>query len=224
MKTRTAEVSYGFKPGTVPVVMPARLPRVGIYGGSFDPVHAGHLKFALKSQKLAGLERIYFVPERQPQRDADPEHHTHRSAMLERALQPYKQFQVFELPDARLTARSLKRLTSALPPSDYSLLITASDLLWHEGQLPDLYHRFHLVVAVTSHEQLAEVLTRLGSHQRALGTITFVDVGGQQISSRQVRVAIRLGQKTHGMLPSVLRYARKQWLYVPSIRSPKNPS
>ena len=215
---RVTEVSYGFKPGTQPVTVVANKPRrVGIYSGSFDPVHAGHIVFALKSQKVAGLEHVYFVPERRPEHGGTPEHYVHRSIMLAKALQPYKQFSVFELPDARLTSRSLTRVLSALPDAECSLLITASELLWHEGELPALYRKHQLVVAVTTHAQMAEVLARLGGGDRPLGSLTFVDIGTSHTSSAAVRAGIRSGRRVRGVLPSVWRYARKQWLYVPSL-------
>jgi nicotinate-nucleotide adenylyltransferase len=216
-KTRQ-EVHFEFQSGGQAVELKAKpLPRIGIYSASFDPVHAGHIVFALKSQKIAGLEQVYFVPERRPQHGAEPEHFVHRSAMLQRALHPYRQFSVFELPDARLTSKSLGRVVAALPDGDYSLLTTASDLLWHEGDLPALYHKLHLVIAVTSHAQMAEVLARLTASDRPLGNITFVDIGTDHISSAEVRKALRAGEQARGILPSVWRYARKQWLYVPPI-------
>lgn len=218
MRKKTAEVSYGFQAGTQPVTIGAgKLPRIGIYSGSFDPVHAGHIVFALKSQKVADLEHVYFVPERRPQYGSAPEHYVHRSAMLARALQPYSQFSVFDLPDARLTSGSLARMFSALPEAEYCLLTTASELLWYEGELPALYHKYHLVVAVTTHAQMAEVLTLLGGSDRPLGSVTFVDIGTTHISSANVRAGIRSGRHVRGLLPSVWRYARRQWLYVPSL-------
>lgn len=218
MRKSQAETSYNFQAGAEPVVLsPTPLPRIGIYSGSFDPVHAGHIVFALKAQKVAGLERIYFVPERRPERRVEPEHYVHRSVMLQRALQPYEQFSVFDLPDARLTSRSLTRVTEALPEAQFSLLTTASELLWHEGELPMLFHKLHLVVAVTSHTQMAEVLARLNGDNRPLGNITFVDIGTDHINSADVRKGLRQGRQVRGILPSVWRYARKQWLYLPPI-------
>lgn len=212
------EVHYDFQGGTEPVVTkPKRLPRVGIYSGSFDPVHAGHIAFALKSQKIAGLEQVYFVPERRPRHNAQPEHYVHRAVMLKRALQPYRQFSVFDLPDARLNSRSLTRVFADLPKADYSLLTTASELLWYEGDLPAMYHKLHLVIAVASHEQTAEVLARLNDSSRPLGNLTFVDIGTGHIRSADIRKGLRTGRRVRGVLPSVWRYARKQWLYLPPI-------
>jgi nicotinate-nucleotide adenylyltransferase len=214
------EVKYEFKPGTEAVVLPPKeLPRIGIYSASFDPIHAGHIVFALKAQKIAGLEQVYFVPERKPQHGSEPEHYVHRSVMLQRALQPYRQFLTFDLPDARLTLKSLTRVIENLPPAEYSLLTTASELLWHEGELPPIYHKLHLVVAVTSHAQMAEVLSRLNDSTRPLGNLTFVDIGTDHISSAAVRQGIRTGNAVRGLLPSVWRYARKQWLYISPLKN-----
>lgn len=218
MSKHAVETRYRFQPGTEPVIASEpKLPRIGIYSGSFDPVHAGHIVFALKAQKIAGLEQIYFVPERRPQHGSEPEHFVHRSIMLNRALKPYDNFHVFELPDARLNARSLTRVADALPPAELSLLTTASELLWHEGELPGLYYKLHLVIAVTSHAQMAEVLQRLTAADTPLGNLTFVDIGTDHISSADVRKGLRQGKRVRGLLPSVWRYARKQWLYLPPI-------
>ncbi|HUB93262.1 MAG TPA: hypothetical protein VMB52_02055 [Verrucomicrobiae bacterium] len=213
------ETRYHFKPGMRPVVSEGeKLPRAGIYSASFDPVHAGHIIFALKAQRIAELEKVYFIPERKPERHEEPEHYTHRSAMLGAALKPYRQFETFDLPDARLTSRSFARVADALPRADFSLLTTASDLLWRQGELPALYRRLHLVIAVTSHAQMAEVLTRLTDSEHLFRNVTFIDIGTDHISSTVIRQSIRSGQPARGVLPSVWRYARKQWLYLPPIR------
>lgn len=212
------ETSFSFEGGTEKVIaQPVKLPRIGIYNGSFDPVHAGHIVFALKAQKLAGLDEVYFVPERRPQHGATPEHYVHRSVMLSRALQPYDQFHIFDLPDARLNARSLTRVVDGLPQAELCLLTTASELLWHEGDLPGLYHKLHLVIAVTSHAQMGEALKRLNDADTPLGNVTFVDIGTDHISTAEVRNSLRAGNLGRGILPSVWRYARKQWLYLPPI-------
>jgi len=74
MMKHTVETHYDFQPGSKPVIIDdGSLSRVGIYSGGFDPVHAGHIVFALKAQKVAGLSQIYFVPERRPLVGGEPE-------------------------------------------------------------------------------------------------------------------------------------------------------
>jgi nicotinate-nucleotide adenylyltransferase len=211
-----AEIHYDFHPDAN-VVQPLQLQkqRIGVYAGTFDPVHAGHLKFALETQKQVKLDHIHFVAERRPGRGAEPEHYVHRTTMLTQALRPYAQFSLFDLPDARLTARSLKRIDTS--GAEVFLLTSASQLLWIGGALPTVYRTHPLVVAVTSDTQMGEVLERLSSQDQSLGNITFVSIGANHISSAMVRHGLRKRQPVRGLLPSVWRYARKQWLYLPPI-------
>jgi cytidyltransferase-like protein len=216
IKLTRQEVTYGFQPDTpVAYNKPQLRPRIGVYSGTFDPVHAGHLKFALEAQKQVKLDHIHFVAERRPGRGAEPEHYVHRTTMLTQALRPYTQFSLFDLPDARLTARSLKRIDTG--DAEVFLLTSASQLLWTGGVLPTVYRTHPLVVAVTSDTQMAEVLERLSSQDQSLGNITFVSIGTNHISSAMVRHGLRKRQPVRGLLPSVWRYARKQWLYLPPI-------
>ena len=216
IKNHQPEVHFGFQGGTEPFTLPSskKPKKIGLYAASFDPVHAGHIIFALKAQKLAGLESIYFLPERRPQRNSEPEHYVHRSIMLKHALKPHRQFSMLDLPDANLTARSLPRIREELPDAELSLLTTASELLWHEGELPKLYGQLHLIVAITSHRQLAEVLERTQGSGQYMRSLTFVDLAKDNVSSSAVRSGLRQNKPVRGLLPSVIRYARTQWLYI----------
>ena len=59
--------------------------RVGVYPGSFDPVHPGHVAFAEKALELCELEAVYFLPEEMPRNKPNVTALEHRVAMLERA-------------------------------------------------------------------------------------------------------------------------------------------
>ncbi len=215
-----AEVHFDFPRGKAHASRPADIQKIGIYAGSFDPVHAGHIIFALKAQKLAGLDSVCFVPERKPQRHPDPEHIVHRAVMLKHALQPHRQFAVLDVPDANLTATSLARLRGQLPANaELSLLVSASDFLWHQGELPKLYQKLPLIIAITTHAQLAEVLARAHQSGQHFHNISFVDIGKDHISSSAIRSGLRKNVRVHGLLPSVVRYARNQWLYIAPHRS-----
>jgi len=84
---------------------------VGIFSGSFDPVHEGHLAFALEAAREADLERIYFLPETRPPRKGDITDVAHRVAMLHLATKHYPQLGVLEQPDEQFSvADTLPRL------------------------------------------------------------------------------------------------------------------
>src|SRR4051812_5853101 len=80
-------------------------PRIGIYAGTFDPVHAGHMSFALHARQMAGLDEVYFLPERTPRHKPQAEHYGHRVGMLRRAIRPYNNLAVLELVDKHFTVQ-----------------------------------------------------------------------------------------------------------------------
>ena len=68
----------------------------GILGGTFDPVHHGHVAIAREAQKRLGLERVIFVPARQPWLKVDREitPANHRVRMLEEVIADYPCFEI----------------------------------------------------------------------------------------------------------------------------------
>lgn len=73
-----------------------REPRIGLLGGTFDPPHIAHLFVAQEALTQLGLERVYFVPSRQPphKRGQQISEAAHRLAMLERAIASNPSFAV----------------------------------------------------------------------------------------------------------------------------------
>ncbi|MCA9309512.1 nicotinate-nicotinamide nucleotide adenylyltransferase [Candidatus Saccharibacteria bacterium] len=61
--------------------------RIGIYAGTFDPVHNGHIEFARKAIEVADLDTVIMVAEKMPYRKKPVASWDHRQAMLERATE-----------------------------------------------------------------------------------------------------------------------------------------
>jgi nicotinate-nucleotide adenylyltransferase len=103
--------------------------RIGVYGGSFDPVHIGHLLLAECCREQAGLDRVLFVPaatqpHKQDRRLADPQH---RVDMLRLATGGHPAFDVATLEIDRggvsYTVDTLAALKSAHPDAELCLLL-----------------------------------------------------------------------------------------------------
>jgi nicotinate-nucleotide adenylyltransferase len=77
-------------------------PRIGVLGGTFDPVHNGHLAMARAAQRACGLERVYFVAAPRPWHREHPPvaGYADRHAMLALALQGRRDWQPVAIPDA----------------------------------------------------------------------------------------------------------------------------
>jgi nicotinate-nucleotide adenylyltransferase len=103
--------------------------RIGVYGGSFDPVHVGHLLLAECCREQAGLDRVLFVPvatqpHKQDRRLADPQH---RVDMLRLATGGQPAFEVATLEVDRggvsYTVETLAALEAAHPGAELCLLL-----------------------------------------------------------------------------------------------------
>lgn len=191
--------------------------RVGIYAGTFDPVHAGHLSFALQALKAGNLDVIYFLPERRPRNKAGVEHFGHRVAMLKRAVKPHRRLQVLELEDVSFTTRTtMPRLKSRFPGAQLVLLV-GSDIAVDMQQWPhinQLFKQTELVVGIRSADKLKGVEGFIKNWQLQPKACTVIESYAATVSSRSIREALQRRQYVPGLLRSVQHYSNLNWLYV----------
>lgn len=191
--------------------------RVGIYPGTFDPVHAGHIAFALQAVRRADLDELYFLPERRPRHKMGVEHFAHRVAMLRRAAAPHPAFDVLELEDVSFSVDyTLPRLKRRLRGAQLVFLF-GSDAARRIGDWPSsdrLLRHSELVVGMRSGEaesDLRRALDRLPVQPKR--TVLFPS-HAPSISSGKVRDGLRRHISVDGLLKSVERYSDNNWLYV----------
>jgi len=120
--------------------------RIGLYGGTFDPVHLGHLIVAEQARGELGLSRVFFVltpnPPHKPPLSISPG--SHRLAMLKLALNDHPAFEVstveLERPGVSYTVDTLRhfRAQSEFANAEFFLILGADSLLdfknWREPQ------------------------------------------------------------------------------------------
>jgi nicotinate-nucleotide adenylyltransferase len=198
--------------------MEGRIRRIGIYAGTFDPVHSGHIAFALQALLAAGLDKIYFLPERRPRGKQQVEHFGHRVGMLERALKPHPRLEVLELVDVNFSVeRTLPKLKRQFPDSQLVFLF-GSDIVPRLADWPSA-GRFlkdaELVIAIRSRDNRDRLHETIESWQTQPKSVTMFDSYAPDVSSKMVREALRQGKpEIPGLLTSVERYSDRHWLYV----------
>ena len=112
--------------------------RVGIYGGSFDPVHDGHLALARELVGLFGFDELHFVPAHHAphKRTSRPTSAWHRHAMLVLATQDDAQLRVstveLEAPERPYTVETLARLRAELAGDGARLFFVMGADSWAE--------------------------------------------------------------------------------------------
>lgn len=184
----------------------------------FDPVHAGHLGLALQTIQEAGLDEVYFLPERTPRTKPGAEHYGHRVAMLKRALRPHGNLGLIELVDKQLSVnRTLPQLAKTFSGSQLVLLM-GSDVF---SSLPDwpnaarMTSMCHFVVSVRDQVELSAVNATIATLRLPTSHVIIMDSSRPEVSSSRIRSALRQRNlQVAGLLPSVVRYAKREWLYV----------
>ncbi len=191
--------------------------RVGIYAGTFDPVHSGHVAFALQALEFCKLDHVYFLPERRPQAKVQATHYAHRVAMLREALKPHSGCSVLELVDAHFTVKkTLSRLKQQLPDNQLAFLF-GSDIVPGLMGWPNagtLLSCSELVIGLRGQDDRAGIKKLVASWQAVPKEVTIFDSYAPMVSSSQIRSALRQNRSASGILKSVERYSNNHWLYV----------
>lgn len=193
---------------------------IGILGGSFNPVHNGHIQMAkIVSQEL-GIPEIILLPVGNPPHKSDLESSEHRYNMLKLAVEGNPGLTVSRIeidrPGKTYTIDTLREL-NALYKSSAIYYIIGEDTLpelktWRECEAVLKTTSFAVVRRAGCDCDIEELLQY---YERKYGTeITVCQKKGLLISSSGIRQAIRKGEDVSGLLPDgVWTYIRKNHLY-----------
>lgn len=190
--------------------------RVGVLGGTFDPIHNEHLLVARVAAWVLRLDRVLFVPVGEPShRDAtalSPSHH--RCAMVECAIADDDRFEVSTVDVDRsrptYTIDTLDDLATVLPSAAAVHLLVGADNLadlrsWHRSD--ELVHRTHVVGASRWGHPLA-------NPGLPLDRLTLLAVPHGNMSGTRIRGRVADGLPIrHLVPPAVARYIDRHALY-----------
>ncbi len=192
--------------------------RLGVMGGTFDPVHNGHLVAASEVQHRFGLDEVIFVPTGQPWQKAGRavSRAEDRYLMTVIATASNPVFSVSRVDIDRggqtYTVDTLRDLRAEYP-DDELFFITGADALeqiltWRDvNELFDLAH----FIGVTRPGY------QLNGHHLPEGRVSLVEVTAMAISSTACRQRVRNGEPVWYLMPDgVVRYISKRKLYLPS--------
>jgi nicotinate-nucleotide adenylyltransferase len=199
----------------------ATLTRIGVFGGTFDPIHIGHLIIASDLQYALSLDQVLFVlaarPPHKNQREVSADHH--RVAMLELALAGNDSFQVSEIElhrdGASYTADTLEALAAQHQDWDLIFLMGGDSLRdlpkWHE---PDRIVRLAEIGVAARPGFDVNLETIHAAIPGSKGRIHLVETPEIAISSREIRDRIMDGKPIRYQLPyHVEEYIRGNRLY-----------
>ena len=206
--------------------MEGDLRKIGILGGTFDPIHNGHLAIAESAAERLGLDGVIFIPAGRPwlkaaQVVSDP---SHRLEMTRRAVAGHPRFEVsdveIERPGPTYTVDTLRelraRFTDSPQPTELYLILgmdSARDL--ERWRSPERIFEMCVVVALSrpgSDDARPDDIER--RFPAARGRFQIIQGPQIDISATQIRQSVAAGRSIGSQVPpSVEEYIREWGLY-----------
>jgi nicotinate-nucleotide adenylyltransferase len=213
---------------------------IGILGGTFDPIHYGHLRLAEEMRELAGLQQVRFIPTgNPPHRDTPQVTALDRSAMVQLAISGEPDFALDNREAIKstkcFTINTLRELRSELGATQPLCLLMGGDAFlqlhtWHEWE--QLLGLTHIVVGYrpgfTLEERIHSAPPRLRKHyqerlcsvdylsQQAAGGIAELAIPKLEISATLIRSRVAENRTIRYLLPAtVADYIYQHHLYTP---------
>ncbi|MGI8643334.1 MAG: nicotinate-nucleotide adenylyltransferase [Thermomicrobiales bacterium] len=195
--------------------------RLGVFGGTFDPIHYGHLIAAAELRHALGVDRVLFVPAPRPPHKKSNVVGTdsQRLAMVELAIAGEPGFEVsrveFDRSGPSYTVNTLADLAMAHPGADL-LLFLGEDALrdlptWREPQR--ILRLAHLAVATRPRSAL-DLQALLRALPEATGRFTLVPTPSIGISATDLRSRVQQDRPVRFQTPdTVIGYIREHALY-----------
>lgn len=207
--------------------------RIGIFGGTFDPVHIGHLRSALEVAEFMALDELRLIPSARPPHREAPQVSAHdRLAMVELAVAGLSPLCVddreFKRDKPSYSIDTLESLRAELAADDQLFLILGWDAFcglptWHRWNA--LLEHCHILVLQRpdADSEAPETLRNLLAARSINDPLTLEGPGGQisfiwqtplAVSATQIRTLLASGQSVRYLVPdAVLTYIHAHGLY-----------
>jgi len=177
--------------------------KIGLYFGTFNPIHVGHLTIANHMAENSDLDQVWFVvtPHSPFKKKSSLLDNNHRYQMVDRAVEDYSKLRAsdieFNLPQPNYTINTLTYLEEKYPDYEFALIMGEDNLKnfhkWKNYEL--ILERHHIYVYPRISD--GNVETRFDNHPK----IHFINSPIMQLSSTFIRNAIKEGKNIRPMLP-----------------------
>jgi nicotinate-nucleotide adenylyltransferase len=200
--------------------------RIAVYGGTFNPIHNGHIHLAEQFARILAADKVLLIPAREPPHKIAVDLASARDRLEMCRLASADT--LFEASDIEIkrsapsyTSDTLLELKAAYPHSEL-FLITGEDMFltiqnWHEPQT--IYSLATLCAAPRSAEGLPRLLEHADFLKRSGAKTAVENIEYLPISSTMVRNAVKNGKSIAGLVPpAVAEYILGNNLYLERVK------
>ena len=191
---------------------------IGIYGGTFNPVHLGHIHLLRAVMETGWLDELLVMPDRTPPHKEAPGliDGEKRAEMLSLALEGMKDVRLsrleLESEGKSYTYLTLRRMKELFPNDRFSLIMGADMLLsfdkWRRWE--EILENASLIAAARDEGEYERLLEKASQ----LGKTRVLKIEPLPISSTDVRLAVKQGRSLSGLVPKAVEtYIRQNHLY-----------
>jgi nicotinate-nucleotide adenylyltransferase len=187
--------------------------RLGVMGGTFDPIHFGHLVAANEAASAFKLEKVLFVPTGDPWQKYETTPSDQRFEMTKRAIANNKLFEISNIdvkrPGPTYTVDTLRDVHDQYPDAELFFITGAdsisqidtwkdSDQIWSLAHFVGVTRPGHSLVVPKS----------------PFGNVSLLEIPALAISSTDIRARVKAGKPIEYLLPKkVIKFIRKNHLY-----------
>ena len=195
--------------------MAQKLKRIGIFGGSFDPPHLGHLVIAEMARRSLNLDAVYFVPAYKPphKEGSHPSTARDRLAMTKLSVQGNAHLKVSDVELRRkgisYTVDTVRSFRKRFPTSELYLIIGSDSLLqFHSWKYPEQ------ILAESALVVYRRPRSGRASSRFLPSRLSFIEGPEMEVSSSDIRDRIVKGKSIRYLVrESVLRFINRKKLY-----------
>lgn len=196
--------------------------KIGILGGTFDPIHNAHIELAEYAYRELGLSKVIFIPAYIPphKRDRKIADENHRLNMAKLAVKEHPDFSVSDIELRLKGASYTSRTLSALDNGRCRLVfIVGADSFmsldtWHEPEI--IFEKADIACACRNGVNKKTLTARAQKYRECYnGKCYILDMPDTDISSTHIREMIMHGQNPSCYIsPAVWEYIKKNRLYI----------
>lgn len=203
--------------------------RLGVLGGTFDPIHEGHIALARQAMAAAGLDRVLILPMARPAHREPAASAEDRLAMCRLALAGKDRLCLSEagmLPGVRYTSDAMAALARQYPNARFTLILGADKLpglpYWYEAER--LFETCDFLCFPRAGENAGEAAREV---RAAGGRVAVSPLAAPPYASSVIRAQTARYEDAPGLAPQVLCYMAERGLYqrdlLPALQKMMNP-